>query len=194
VADGDHTLRVFASRPWHESYKNDGNFQMVRFTVKNGGGDAGRPTTTGTGEVMGAATRAPAAATPESDESKRAQTPPPPAEGKDMPASSAGAVNAGAPLLTYSRPKGEYKGADADAIMIDFWLTGIKLKGDGGMFRVRYTIDTEKPGFIDTWAPIWIAGFAAGQHQIKLELVDAAGNLFDNGGYNSTTRTITVTR
>ena len=39
VADGEHTLRVFPSRPWHESYKNEGAFQMVKFTVKNGGGD-----------------------------------------------------------------------------------------------------------------------------------------------------------
>ncbi len=36
VADGEHTLRVFPSRPWHESYKNSGAFQMIRFTVKNG--------------------------------------------------------------------------------------------------------------------------------------------------------------
>ena len=33
------------------------------------------------------------------------------------------------PLLTYSRPKGDYKGADADAIMIDFWLMNAKLYG-----------------------------------------------------------------
>src|SRR5947209_16822690 len=51
VTEGKHTLRVFASRPWHESYKNDGNFQMVEFTVK-GGGDAFKPTTTATGQTM----------------------------------------------------------------------------------------------------------------------------------------------
>ncbi len=45
VSEGKHTLRVFPSRPWHESYKNDGSFQMVSFTVK-GGGDASKPTTT----------------------------------------------------------------------------------------------------------------------------------------------------
>src|SRR5947207_6374543 len=52
VTEGKHTLRVFPSRPWHESYKNDGAFQMVEFTVK-GGGDAAKPaTTTNTGEKM----------------------------------------------------------------------------------------------------------------------------------------------
>ena len=34
VAPGQHTLRAFASRPWHESYKNDGAFQIVSFTVR----------------------------------------------------------------------------------------------------------------------------------------------------------------
>ncbi|PYS78415.1 MAG: hypothetical protein DMF66_06505 [Acidobacteria bacterium] len=37
VAEGAHTIRVFPSRPWHESYKNDGAFQMVTFMVKGGG-------------------------------------------------------------------------------------------------------------------------------------------------------------
>src|SRR5213082_2335361 len=52
VSAGDHTLRVFPSRPWHESYKNDGAFQMVKFTVKNGGGNANKPTTTNAGNTM----------------------------------------------------------------------------------------------------------------------------------------------
>src|SRR6266545_6638978 len=37
VVAGKHTLRVFPSRPWHESYKNEGAFQIVAFTVKGGG-------------------------------------------------------------------------------------------------------------------------------------------------------------
>src|SRR5947209_6072526 len=51
VTEGPHTIRVFPSRPWHESYKNDGPFQMVTFNVK-GGGDASKPTTASTGEKM----------------------------------------------------------------------------------------------------------------------------------------------
>jgi len=65
-------------------------------------------------------------------------SPSPSREGKDVSASTAGEVDPAKPLLTYSRPKGEYKGEDADPIMIDFWLTGAKLKGDGGEYRVRY--------------------------------------------------------
>jgi hypothetical protein len=30
---GTHTIRVFASRPWHESFKNDGAFAQVSFNV-----------------------------------------------------------------------------------------------------------------------------------------------------------------
>jgi hypothetical protein len=177
VADGEHTLRFFPSRPWHESYKNDGAFQMVRFTVKNGGADASKPVTTNANQTM-------------SNASTAAPTP----EGKDMQTSTAGAVDAAKPLLTYSRPKGEYKGADADAIMIDFWLSNAKLQGDGGEYRVRYSVDGGEAKFIDKWQPIWLSGWTNGKHSVKVGLVDKAGNLVDNGGYNSTTREITVAK
>ena len=47
-----------------------------------------------------------------------------------------------APLLTYSRPKGDYNGADADHILLDFYLANIpgnQLSATGN--RVRYSID-----------------------------------------------------
>ncbi len=176
VADGEHTLRVFPSRPWHESYKNDGAFQMIRFTVKNGGGDPSKPAITNSGQPM--------------SNSNSAPTP----EGKDMQRSTAGTVDPTKPLLTYSRPKGEYKGDDGTAIMIDFWLANAKLKGDGGEYRIRWSVDGSEPEYVDKWAPIWLTGWTAGKHSVKLELVDAAGNVVDNGGYNSTTREITVVK
>lgn len=111
-----------------------------------------------------------------------------------MKPSEAGNVDAKKPLLTYSRPKGEYKGADTDAIMIDFWLSNAKLTGDGGEYRVRYSVDGDEPKFIEKWGPIWLSGWSNGTHSIKLELVDKDGNVVDNGGYNSTTREITVTK
>jgi hypothetical protein len=180
VTDGEHTLRVFPSRPWHESYKNEGAFQMVKFTVKNGGADPSKPTTTANGNTMANAnSNANAAPTP---------------EGKAMQSTTAGAVDPTKPLLTYSRPKGEYKGADADSIMIDFWLANAKLINDGGEYRVRYSVDGGEAKFIDKWEPIWLSGWAAGTRSVKLELVDRNGNLVDNGGYNSTTREITIVR
>jgi len=170
VVAGKHTLRVFPSRPWHESYKNDGAFQMVKFTVK-GGGDASKPTTTNNGQTMA-----------------------PPREGKDFPASTAGDVNPSKPLLTYSRPKGEYKGGDADPIMIDFWLSGAKLKGDGGEYRVRYIVDDDDPKFIDKWEPIWLSGWINGKHTVRIELLDKHGRPVENGGYNTTSREISVVK
>lgn len=175
VTAGKHTLRVFPSRPWHESFKNDGAFQMVTFTVE-GGGDASKPTTTNRGQTL---------ASP----SPSAQ---PTREGKDVAASTAGDVDSTKPLLTYSRPKGEYKGADAEAIMIDFWLSNAKLKGDGGEYRVRYIIDDEEPRFIDKWEPIWLSGWTNGPHTVRIELLDKDQRPVENGGYNTTTREITV--
>ncbi len=177
VADGDHTIRIFPSRPWHESFKNDGAFQMVNFTVKNGGAAPEKPATTNAGETM-----------------SNSNTAKPTPEGKEMNESTAGDVDPKKPLLTFSRPKGEYKGVDAAEIMLDFWLLNAKLTGDGGEYKVRYTVDNDGPLMIEKWAPIWISRWADGKHTIKLELVDKDGNVVDNGGYNSTTREITVTR
>jgi hypothetical protein len=204
VSEGRHTIRVFASRPWHESYKNDGSFQMATFSVK-GGGDASKPTTTNSGDKMadesGASRKVIAPVRPQSqaNSNKPAEgsaTPVPTPEGKDYAAKpgAASAPDRTKPLLTYSRPKGEYKGGDADAIMIDFWLTGAKLRGDGGDYRVRYSVDGGEPKYIDKWAPIWLSGWTAGKHTVKLELLDASGNPVDNAGYNTTSRDITVTK
>jgi hypothetical protein len=192
VSEGAHTIRVFASRPWHESYKNEGSFQMVSFTVK-GGGDASRPTTTAGGQKMADNANA-ANRNANAGNANASASPAPTAEGKDMPPSTGGAVDKSKPLLTYSRPKGEYKGADADAIMIDFWLSNAKLQGDGGEYRVRYSVDGGEAKYLDKWEPVWLAGWAAGKHAVKLELVDKSGNVVDNGGYNSTARDITVTK
>lgn len=195
ISEGAHTIRVFASRPWHESYKNEGSFQMVSFTVK-GGGDASQPTTTAGGQKMADnanASKTPPAVVP-SPGASPAASPTPGPEGKEMPPSTAGAVERTKPLLTYSRPKGEYKGPDADAIMIDFWLSNAKLQGDGGEYRVRYSVDGGEAKYLDKWEPIWLTGWAAGKHTVKLELVDKSGNVVDNGGYNSTSRDITVVK
>lgn len=179
VSDGVHTIRVFPSRPWHESYKNEGAFQMVKFTVKNGGADTAKPATTNSGTPMSNANTGSTAPTP---------------EGKDMQPGNGGIVDAARPLLTYSRPKGEYKGADTDAVMLDFWLSGASLKGDGGIYRVWYSIDSGEARFIDKWEPIWLSGLSAGKHTIELKLLDPDGGVVDNGGYNTTAREITITK
>jgi hypothetical protein len=208
VAAGQHTIRVFPSRPWHESYKNDGAFQMVTFKVE-GGGDASKPTTTNAGEKMAdnanSKVVSPVKPQPQANANKPAaeSTPAATPEGKDYAKpSSAGQVDRSKPLLTYSRPKGEYKGDDTNAIMIDFWLSKAMLVGDDTAntmvhpvtYRVRYTVDGGEAKYIDKWGPIWLTGWTPGKHTVKLELVDKDGNPVDNGGYNTTTREITVTK
>lgn len=169
VSDGEHTLRVFPSRPWHESYKNDGAFQIVRFTVKNGGADVTKPATTANGALM-------------SD----------PSEGKDMQPSNAGNVDRKKPLLTFSRPKGSYAGVEAESIMIDFWLANAKLTGDGGNYRVYYSVNRGTPRVKENWSPLWISGLGPGKHSVELWLVDKYGDPVENGGYNRTKREFTV--
>jgi hypothetical protein len=185
VVAGKHTLRVFPSRPWHESYKNEGAFQMVMFTVK-GGGDASKPTTTNSGQTM--------ANNNSGANNNSSPTTAPPREGKEVSPSTAGEVDPTKPLLTYSRPKGEYKGEDADPIMIDFWLSNAKLRGDGGEYRVRYIVDDDEPKFIDKWEPVWLSGWINGKHTVRLELLDKDGRPVENGGYNTTSREITVVK
>src|SRR6266513_5005596 len=82
LSEGKHTLRVFPSRPWHESFKNEAAFQMVSFTVK-GGGDATKPTTTNSGEKMANPAKSESAST----------SPMPSREGKDYSPSQAGSVD-----------------------------------------------------------------------------------------------------
>jgi hypothetical protein len=165
VAEGAHTIRVFGNKMADESGADKKVISPIRPQSQ---ANSNRPAAD--------------------------STPIPTPEGKDMPASVGGAVDKSKPLLTYSRPKGEYKGADADAIMLDFWLTNAKLQGDGGEYRVRYSVDGGEAKYIDKWEPIWLSGWTAGKHTVRLELIDRAGNPVDNGGYNTTSRDITVTK
>ncbi len=173
VTDGEHTLRMFPSRPWHQSYKNEGAFKLVKFSVKNGNADESKPTTDDKGNTLADASE-------------------PAPEGADMAESTAGAVDPAKPLLTYSRPKGEYKGKDAEVIMVDFWLSNAALVGDGGEFKVRCTINDGEPLIFENWAPVWIKGWPEGTSVVKLELIDKDGKVVENGGYNATSREIKV--
>ena len=154
VAPGKHTLRVLASRPWHESYKNDGAFQMVSFSVTAGN------------------------------------------EAPNLEATKLAVdqLDVTRPLLTYSRPQGDYKDAEADSIMIDFWISQAKLKGDGGEQRIRYFIDDDEARYIDKWEPVWLKGWTPGKHTVRLELLGADQYPIKNGGFNITTREITIVR
>jgi hypothetical protein len=77
-------------------------------------------------------------------------------------------------------------------LVIDFYLSNAKLKGDGGEYRVRYIIDDDDPQWIDKWEPVWLAGWIEGTHTVRLELIGPDGWPFLNGGYNIITREVSV--
>lgn len=97
----------------------------------------------------------------------------------------------GAPLLTYSRPVGTYSGSDADSILVDFYVRNAEMGPNG--HKVRLTVDGTTSETIAAWIPYFIVGLSAGEHTVRLELLDPAGRPVD-GPYNATERVITVER
>ncbi len=92
------------------------------------------------------------------------------------------------PHLFYSRPKGTYNGADTEKLMLDFYLLNCQLSADG--YNVKATINGNEFTLTE-WAPYYIEGLEMGEVTIKLELLDAAGNLVDSP-FNPVERTVTL--
>lgn len=92
------------------------------------------------------------------------------------------------PTMIYSRPKGEYSGADTENLLLDFFLLNTTLSENGN--KVRATING-KEFMITEWAPQVIKGLPKGEVTVKLELLDANGTLIP-GGFNDVTRTVTL--
>ena len=97
-------------------------------------------------------------------------------------------VNLSAPHMFYSRPKGEYSGNDTKKVMLDFYLVNTTLAPGGN--KVRATINGTE-FMLDQWLPCMMEGLPMGQNTVKLELLDASGNLIP-GPFNSVTRTFTL--
>ena len=92
------------------------------------------------------------------------------------------------PLLTYSRPKGNYAGDDAKSVMVDFWLSNAKLSAKGD--HVTLSVDGKEQTHTE-WKPIQLTDLADGEHKLVLDLVDAKGKPVENV-FNHTERTITI--
>jgi len=76
------------------------------------------------------------------------------------------------PSLFYSRPKGEYKGADTQSVLLDFFITNTALAADGN--KVKADINGQE-FTLDTWQPYEIKGMPMGENTVKLTLVDKDG-------------------
>ncbi len=92
------------------------------------------------------------------------------------------------PTMIYSRPKGEYSGADTENLLLDFFLLNTTLSETGN--KVRATINGQE-FMITEWAPYIIKGLPKGEVTVKLELLGGDGNLIP-GGFNDVTRTVTL--
>ena len=77
------------------------------------------------------------------------------------------------PTLIYSRPQGEYEGAMADSILVDFVVSNARLTADG--YRVRLTVNDERQFVMSEWAPHLLLGMPEGDHTLRLELLDPEG-------------------
>ncbi|RCS27455.1 hypothetical protein DUT90_04910 [Polaribacter sp. WD7] len=97
-------------------------------------------------------------------------------------------IDAEAPTLIYSRPKGTYSGKDTESLMLDFFVLNTTLSETGN--KVKATING-KEFLITEWAPQVIKGLPKGEVTIELELIDAEGNFID-GTFNKVKRTITL--
>lgn len=144
LSPGTHTIRAFASRPWHESFKNEGAYAQSTFHIFTKTQDNN--------------------------------------------------PNPDLPLLTYSRPQGNY---GAEPIMLDFYLTNAPLhfvaqedtKDDIADWRIRCTINGSS-FVIDRWQPLYLKGFKPGKNWVQLEYLDEQGNPVNNV-FNNTVRLIT---
>lgn len=97
-------------------------------------------------------------------------------------------VDLNGPLLFYSRPKGEYKGKDAEKILLDFYVLNTTLSENGN--HVRATVNGNEFS-LTQWTGYALTGLPMGENTIKLELVDKDGKIIP-GPYNSVTRKITL--
>lgn len=79
-------------------------------------------------------------------------------------------VDLSKPYLTYNEPQGHYQYDATKPLLLDFYLTNILLSRDG--YKVRLTVDGSTQRVLTKWIPYYVYGLGAGQHTIKLELLD----------------------
>ena len=97
------------------------------------------------------------------------------------------------PLLYLHMPATQTVPEDAPVPII-FSLANVKLRGDGGEYRVRYMVDDDDMQWIDRWEQVVLTGWLPGKHTIRVELVGPDGWPYRNGDYNVVTREITIVK
>lgn len=90
------------------------------------------------------------------------------------------------PMLFYSRPKGEYKGADTKYVLLDFYLVNCDLSKKG--YKVKASINGVD-FLLEQWTPFFIEGMKEGDNTIELTLLDK-NNSIVQAPFNPMKRTI----
>jgi hypothetical protein len=99
-----------------------------------------------------------------------------------------------APMLILSRPHGTYAGAEADDILIDWYVLNAVLGEKDNYVRITLKgpgIKEELSRNINEWRPYSIVSPHKGEYTITADLMDKNGNPVP-GIWNSTTRTFNV--
>jgi hypothetical protein len=101
------------------------------------------------------------------------------------------------PMLIFSRPKGQYDGALANHVLVDFYVANGAVGEGKGSVHMSVTgpgIDKELAADAVTWGPpFFLDHLQNGAYTIKLDLRDKDGKAVP-GPWNSTTRTIKIDR
>jgi hypothetical protein len=83
-------------------------------------------------------------------------------------------IDKGAPLLTYSRPTGEYRWKeDPRGLLLDFYVVNTRLGTD---HKVRYSVNRKNPQILTRWEAVWWKWeeLIPGNHTVVLEMLDAS--------------------
>jgi hypothetical protein len=95
-------------------------------------------------------------------------------------------ANTTAPMLFYSRPKGEYVGKDTENVLLDFYVKNTKIAPDA--YKVQVSV-ADTTFIVDQWQPYFIKNAPLGELKLNIQLLDKKGNMM-RGNYTSISRTI----
>jgi len=90
------------------------------------------------------------------------------------------------PMIFYSRPKGQYIGADTKNVLLDFYVYNTTLAADGN--KVKATINGTD-FTIDKWQPYFIQNAPMGDVTVNVQLIDKDGKNIE-GANTSVSRSI----
>lgn len=92
------------------------------------------------------------------------------------------------PMLFYSRPKGEYAGKDTENVLLDFYVKNATLGTDA--YKVKVNVG-DTTFTVDKWQPYFIKNAPMGDLDVKITLLDSAGNEL-TGDNTSIERSVTL--